>query len=98
VLALYQVLKAGDSVNVSSQNHVTVNALISAVVDIMQYKGEVLRCPSRSSYVFCHDASNQKMLALIQANLQPFPVGLEKTVRWYLKYFQENPKALASML
>lgn len=83
ILKLYPLLKSGETVNISTNGQVSIKVLIELICEEMDYKGEILRKESRSSDVFCHIASNEKLTKLIDFQLTPFKEGLAKTVNWY---------------
>lgn len=80
---LYSVLPAGETVNISTDNQVSITELIERICKEYGYNGEILRKPGRHSDVLCHCASNEKVKALIQYSLTPFDKGLKDTLSWY---------------
>jgi len=88
IIKLYPLMKKAESINISTDNHVTVKDVICKVADIMDYKGKVLNKPARVADVECHNASNKKIKSMINYQLTSFDIGLKKTVAWY----QENIK------
>jgi UDP-glucose 4-epimerase len=82
-LKLYGVMPAGESVNVSTDNQISVRDLIAMISREMGYEGEVLSKPARGSDVFCHNASNAKLRSLIDFRLIPFEEGLRETIASY---------------
>lgn len=83
VVKLYDVMKKGDSVNISTDNQISVNELIHKICQQMDYKGEILYKEARASDVLCHNASNEKIRSLIDFQLTPFDKGLGDTLNWY---------------
>ena len=83
VIKLYQVLNAGESVNISTDNPVTVASLIEMICAEMDYDGEIFCKPGRKSDVSCHVASNAKLRNLIDFSVTPFQDGLKATIDWY---------------
>lgn len=88
VIKLFRVLPAGESVNISTDNQVTISALVTQIVSILGYKGEILRKPARTADVLCHNASNQKVHSLIDYSLTDFDMGLSETLDWYVNRFK----------
>lgn len=80
---LYAVLPAGEAVNISTDNQVSITELIERICKEYGYSGEILRKPGRHSDVLCHCASNEKVKGLIQYSLTPFDKGLKDTLAWY---------------
>lgn len=83
VVQLYSVLPTGESVNVSTDNQVTITELIERICAHYGYSGEILRKPARPSDVLCHNASNAKVKSLIDYQLTSFDDGLSQTLQWY---------------
>jgi UDP-glucose 4-epimerase len=88
VLAVYPVLAAGDSVNISTDNQISINELIPKIADYYGYKDKIIRKPARKSDVLCHNASNEKIKSLISYKLTSFEDGLNKTLAWYQDTFK----------
>lgn len=85
VVKLFRVLPAGESVNISTDNQVTIGDLVPRIAAILGYQGEILRKPARQADVLCHNASNQKVHSLIDYSLTNFDTGLRETLDWYLQ-------------
>lgn len=83
VMKLYDIMPVGESINISTNNQVSVNTLIHSICDIMDYKGDIVRKPERKSDVECHNACNKKVNAMIDYYLTPFEEGLQSTLQWY---------------
>tara|TARA_B100001175_G_C19506362_1_gene641077 strand:- start:1821 stop:2795 length:975 start_codon:yes stop_codon:yes gene_type:complete len=83
VVKLYDRMATGDSVNISTDNQITVAELLSKVCKSMGYSGEIVSKPGRKSDVLCHIASNQKICSMIEYKLTPFEEGLSETLAWY---------------
>jgi len=83
VINLYEVMKPAQSVNISTDNQVSVSVLINKICKLMNYEGEIISKPRRAADVECHKASNELIKSLISYQLTPFEEGLEETVRWY---------------
>ncbi len=83
VVKLFGVLEAGECVNISTDNEVSVHSLIGRICEHFDYTGDILRKPGRKADVMCHKASNAKIRALIDYQLTPFDSGLARTLDWY---------------
>ena len=83
VLRLHTVMPAGESVNISTDNQISISQLIPLICAHYGYSGEILRKPARHSDVLSHNASNEKVKGLIQYSLTPFDKGLTDTLAWY---------------
>lgn len=88
MIKLYPLMQKAESINISTDGQVSMNDVITKIVHIMEYKGEVLRKPARGADVKCHNASNTKVKSMIDYQLTSFETGLAKTIKWY----QENIK------
>ena len=80
---LFDTLPAGETVNVSTDNQISVNDLLARISAAMGYRGEIVRKPARHSDVLCHNASNRKVRELIDYALTPFEDGLQRTLAYY---------------
>lgn len=83
VIQLFAVLPAGENVNISTDNQITVEDLQHRICAHYGYTGEILRKEARKSDVLCHNASNEKVKALIDYQLTGFDKGLARTLDWY---------------
>lgn len=91
VVKLFRVLPAGESVNISTDNQVTIGDLVTRIAAILGYQGEILRKPARAADVLCHNASNQKVHSLIDYSLTDFDNGLRETLDWYVQRLRPAP-------
>lgn len=85
VVKLFRVLPAGESVNISTDNQITIGDLVTRIAAILGYQREVVRKPARAADVLCHNASNQKVRSLIDYSLTDFDTGLRETLDWYVQ-------------
>ena len=83
VVKLYSKMRPGDSVNISTDNQITITELLCRICSLMEYEGGVDRMPGRKSDVLCHVASNKKINSMIEYTLTPFEKGLSDTIDWY---------------
>lgn len=83
VVKLFAALPAGESVNISTDNQITVEDLIGRICSELGYGGEIARGPARAADVLCHNASNAKIRGLIDYQLTSFDDGLRMTLDWY---------------
>jgi len=83
VVKLYAVLPPGESVNISTDNQLTIAELVQRVAHDMGYAGTINRKPARQADVLCHNASNEKVRSLIDYSLTSFDEGLRLTLAYY---------------
>ncbi|MDR1043099.1 MAG: NAD-dependent epimerase/dehydratase family protein [Clostridiales Family XIII bacterium] len=83
IMKLYGKLPTGEAVNISTNGQISVNELMSRIVEELGYTGEILRKEARTADVLCHNASNEKMKKLIDFTPMPFEDGLKETIEWY---------------
>lgn len=83
IMKLYPKMKKAESINISTDGQVEMKDVISKIVDIMDYKGDVLQKEARGADVECHNASNEKVKSMIDYQLTSFEEGLGKTIKWY---------------
>lgn len=84
VVKLFGVLPAGESVNISTDNQIAIGELVTRIAAILGYAKDILHKPARQADVLCHNASNQKIRALIDYSLTDFDAGLRETLDWYV--------------
>ena len=83
-MKLFRVLPAGESVNISTDNQIAIGDLVTRIAAMLGYREEIVRKPARQADVLCHNASNQKVHALIDYSLTDFEAGLRETLDWYV--------------
>jgi UDP-glucose 4-epimerase len=84
VVKLFEVLPAGESVNISTDNQISIAELVDRICVELGYRGEIARKPARLADVLCHNASNEKVHSLIEYSLTGFDAGLRETLDWYV--------------
>jgi UDP-glucose 4-epimerase len=84
VVKLFRVLPAGESVNISTDNQIAIGDLVTRIATMLGYREEIVRKPARRADVLSHNASNQKVRALIDYSLTDFETGLRETLEWYV--------------
>jgi UDP-glucose 4-epimerase len=83
VVKLFRVLPAGESVNISTDNQISIGDLVTRIAQGLDFQGEIVRKPARGADVLSHNASNQKVRSLIDYSLTDFDTGLQTTLDWY---------------
>jgi UDP-glucose 4-epimerase len=61
IIKLYPLMEKADSINISTDGQVSMKEVIYKIVDVMNYKGEVLEKEARGADVECHNACNKKI-------------------------------------
>lgn len=84
VVKLFRVLPAGESVNISTDNQIAIGELVTRIAAMLGYREGIVCKPARQADVLCHNASNQKVRALIDYSLTDFETGLRETLDWYV--------------
>lgn len=84
VVKLFEVLPAGESVNISTDNQITIGELVTRICTTLGYTGDITRKAARQADVLCHNASNEKVHTLIDYSLTDFDTGLKETLDWYV--------------
>lgn len=84
VVKLFAVLPAGETVNISTDNQITIAKLIERICAQLGYTGEIVRKAARHADVLTHMASNAKVHGLIDYSLTDFDTGLRNTLDWYV--------------
>lgn len=90
VIKLYAVLPAGESVNISTDNQVTIDDLLARIIKELGYKGKILHKSARPADVLCHNASNKKVRSLIDYSLTPFDKGLRQALDYYKQQIKKG--------
>jgi len=85
VVKLHYVMPKGESVNISTDNQISIRDLLHMIFNEMDYKGNLVNKPERKSDVLCHNASNEKVSHMIDYALTDFEQGLRETLSWYKK-------------
>lgn len=83
VIKLYPVLPAGESVNISTDNQLTIAELMQRIAHDLGYTGMINCKPVRQADVLCHNASSEKARSLIDYSLTSFDAGLVQTLAYY---------------
>lgn len=83
VIKLHGVMPKGESVNISTDNQMSIRDLLQRICAGMDYHGEIVKKGERKSDVLCHNASNEKIQKLIDYSLTSFDDGLYQTLQWY---------------
>ncbi len=91
IVKLYRVLPAGESVNISTDNQLSIGELVTRICAELGYRGEIARKPARPADVLCHNASNAKVRRLIDYALTDFDRGLRETLDWYVDRIGSKP-------
>lgn len=90
IIKLFPVMKAGESVNISTNNQVCIKDVINKVCELMDYKGEIEQRPERGADVKCHNSDNSKIKKLINWQITSFDDGMKKTIDWYKNRFSKE--------
>lgn len=85
ILDLYPLMKKSESINISTDGQISMKDVITQVSKVMGYQGEIVKKPARGADVECHIACNKKIKSMIDYDLTPFDIGLQKTLDWYRK-------------
>lgn len=90
VVKLFKVQAGGESVNISTDNQLSIAELVARICGELDYRGEIARKPARQADVLCHNASNDKVRALIEYSLTSLDEGLRETLDWYVDRIGEK--------
>lgn len=86
-LDLFENIKTGESVNVSTTQEVQIKDLVYSILEIMNLPNEVDFVENRKADVTTHASTNKKLLSLLDFQFTDFPKALETTVKWYCDEF-----------
>ena len=87
VIKLFDILPAGESVNVSTDNTCSIKDLLNKIIKYYKYSGEILHKNARGADVLTHNANNAKIKGLISYKTTPLNLGLAETLDWYHNEF-----------
>lgn len=85
IIKLHQVMPKGESVNISTDNQISIKDLLLMIFKEMDYQGKLVNKTERKSDVLCHNACNEKVYRMIDYTLTDFEQGLRETLSWYEK-------------
>ncbi|UFU00040.1 NAD-dependent epimerase/dehydratase family protein [Radiobacillus kanasensis] len=88
VLKVFPIMSPGDLVNITTDQQLSIQEVIESILDVMKFKGSVIRKPGRKADVESHRGSVQKLEKMIgpyDATL--FKEGISNTVEWVQKTF-----------
>jgi nucleoside-diphosphate-sugar epimerase len=94
VLAMESDLAAGEIFHIGSSQEISIEQLIRAVGEMMNYSGEYVEAPTYPGSVSrrCPDISKAKRVLGYSPQID-WLVGLASTVEWYKAYFSKNKSA-----
>lgn len=91
IINIYDKLVPGESINISTDNQISIEKVMRRICELMNYHGEILYKEERKSDVKCHHASNKKIKSIVDYRLTPFDIGLSKTIEWYVGNMKREP-------
>lgn len=89
-LDVFAVLPAGESVNISTNNEVSMADVVHAICTHFDFDGDIIEQPGRAADVACHHASNDKLQSLVPFEITSFDDGLRTTLEWYRQQLPTN--------
>ena len=94
VLAMESENADGEIFHIGNSHEVSIEDLIKAVGDIMEYSGEYIEAPTYPGSVSrrCPDISKAEKLLGFDPKVD-WKEGLKSTVKWYKNYFSNNKSA-----
>jgi len=85
-IKVFDHLKAGEVVNLTTDQQLTIYEVITTISKVMEYEGKVISKPARSADVISHRGSDKKLHGLISDyNKTDFKSGITHTVKWMKK-------------
>ncbi|SFE16397.1 UDP-glucose 4-epimerase [Lentibacillus persicus] len=82
-IKVFPFMSRGDSVNISTDQKLSIKYVVETIESVMNYQGKTLRKPQRTADVQSHRASVNKLYKMIgQYNKTPFKDGVSNTVNW----------------
>ncbi|GAA0424532.1 MAG: dTDP-glucose 4,6-dehydratase [Bacillota bacterium] len=91
VTTLYSVIPPGDSVNITTDQQLSIEYIMETIIDEMNYQGEILRKPNRKADVTSHRGSMKKLQSLIGSySKTDFKDGIALTINWVKQQVTET--------
>ncbi|QKY71105.1 dTDP-glucose 4,6-dehydratase [Lentibacillus sp. CBA3610] len=82
-LNVFPFVSPGESVNISTDQQLSIQYVIESIENVMNYQGETLKKPVRTADVMSHRGTVKKLHTLIgQWDKTPFKEGIQNTVNW----------------
>ncbi|UOR11541.1 dTDP-glucose 4,6-dehydratase [Halobacillus amylolyticus] len=83
VSKVFPIIKPGECVNITTDQQLSIKNVIETIIDVMKYKGKVIRKPNRTADVNSHRGSLEKLQNMVgQYHKTPFKDGIGATVHW----------------
>ena len=80
---VFPLIPAGECVNISTDQQLSIENVVETIIDVMNYKGKVLRMPNRKADVISHRGSVKKLQSICgQYPKTSFKDGIAATVNW----------------
>ncbi len=92
ILKLHKYLPKGESINISSNNQISISSLVQKISTYLEYTDKPIYSEARSSDVFCHIGDNTKIQKIIDWETTSFEEALIATLNWYRREFNLNLK------
>lgn len=82
-LKIFPIIPPGECVNITTDQQLSIENVVKTIVNVMNYKGEVLKMSYRKADVLSHRGSVKKLQNMIgQYDKKPFKDGITETVNW----------------
>nr|WP_010651794.1 NAD-dependent epimerase/dehydratase family protein [Oceanobacillus massiliensis] len=83
VTKLFPIISSGECVNITTDQQTSIANVVKTIVEVMDYKGNVLRKPARIADVLNHRGSDKRLQDLIGSYPKTaFKDGIGHTVDW----------------
>jgi len=83
VTKVFPLIPAGECVNITNDQQLSVEEVIDTIVEAMGYTGEIIKKKERKSDVINHRGSNKKLESLVGGIQKTnFKEGIERTINW----------------
>lgn len=96
VVKLYNKLEKADSINICSDNQMSVADVIRLVASKLNYHGNIKNKPSRTADVSHHLGDSAKIHKLINFQNTSFDYGLTQTLKFYQQVIEDNRQFIES--
>lgn len=83
ITKVFSIISPGECVNISTDQQLSIKNVVETIIEVMKYKGNVLRKSGRTSDVISHRGSVEKLHNMVgKYDRTPFKDGIVATVNW----------------
>ncbi|WP_188455300.1 dTDP-glucose 4,6-dehydratase [Virgibacillus oceani] len=93
VLKVFPIIPAGECVNITTDQQTSITTVVETIMDVMKFKGTVLKRAARKADVLSHRGSMKKLQKMVgHPQRTSFKEGITNTVNWVEEVVSEREK------